>query len=197
MKYLTKLELNKLKTGLSKIRESEFTPIRLRRIALIIELLMRSGLRTEELCTLQVKDLDVGNSTLHVKTAKGGSNRTIPLNEKFAHHLAVEILDQSLRANDYVIQIAWLTFTPSTAKNFKRYLQDEWAKLRFKILGSGYDHITLHSLRHTFAIRLIEETKDVFKVQKALGHKSLTSTQVYMSAMYEKDMKEDILKAIS
>lgn len=189
--------MNLLKSQLSFMFESELNDKRTKRLALVFELVLRAGLRTEELCSLKIRDFDIQNSILHVKSAKNSNNRSIPLCDKFTHKFAVEVITECIRANEFVLQLVWPHYNDTNARNYKRYLQDGWAKVRFKALGKGFDHITLHSLRHSFAIRLIEATNDVFKVQRALGHKSLTSTQSYMTAMYEKDMKSDILKAIS
>ena len=40
-------------------------------------------------------------------------------------------------------------------------------------------HATVHSLRHRFAMKLYEHTGDIYLVQQALGHRSITSTTVY------------------
>ena len=39
--------------------------------------------------------------------------------------------------------------------------------------------VSIHSLRHTFATRLYEKTGDLHLVQKALGHRQITTTEVY------------------
>jgi integrase/recombinase XerC len=39
--------------------------------------------------------------------------------------------------------------------------------------------ISLHSLRHTFATRLYEKTADLHLVQRAPGHRQITTTEVY------------------
>ena len=42
--------------------------------------------------------------------------------------------------------------------------------------------ITCHGLRHSYAMRLYAKTGDIALVQRALGHRSITSTLVYASA---------------
>ena len=45
---------------------------------------------------------------------------------------------------------------------------------------AGIDRpVSLHSLRHTFATRLYEKTGDLHLVQRALGHRQITTTEVY------------------
>jgi integrase/recombinase XerC len=46
---------------------------------------------------------------------------------------------------------------------------------------AGVHDASPHSLRHTFATRLLARTGDVFLVQKALGHRSIASTAVYLT----------------
>jgi integrase/recombinase XerC len=43
-------------------------------------------------------------------------------------------------------------------------------------LGRG---ISIHSLRHTFATRLYHKTGDLYLVQRALGHRHITTTEIY------------------
>jgi integrase/recombinase XerC len=38
---------------------------------------------------------------------------------------------------------------------------------------------SIHSLRHTFATRLYRKTGDLYLVQKALGHRQITTTEIY------------------
>lgn len=47
----------------------------------------------------------------------------------------------------------------------------------FKV--AGIDKSSTHVLRHTFAVRFLEQTKDIYALQKVLGHTDLKVTQVY------------------
>jgi site-specific recombinase XerD len=38
---------------------------------------------------------------------------------------------------------------------------------------------SVHSLRHTFATRLYRKTGDLYLVQRALGHRQITTTEIY------------------
>ena len=40
---------------------------------------------------------------------------------------------------------------------------------------------SIHSLRHTFATRLYRKTGDLYLVEKALGHRQITTTEIYAS----------------
>ena len=55
-----------------------------------------------------------------------------------------------------------------------------------KVLAHGPGHpagitrpFSVHSLRHTFATRLYRKTGDLYLVQKALGHRQITTTEIY------------------
>ncbi len=45
--------------------------------------------------------------------------------------------------------------------------------------SGGRRPVSVHSLRHTFATRLYEKTGDLYLVQRALGHRNITTTEIY------------------
>lgn len=57
----------------------------------------------------------------------------------------------------------------------------DWANAKFKQYANnvGFD-ATLHYLRHTFALRKLVETGDVYKVKLLLGHSSVVITEIYL-----------------
>jgi site-specific recombinase XerD len=57
--------------------------------------------------------------------------------------------------------------------HFKKYIRK--AGLR--------DELHFHSLRHTFATRLVQKGVSIYKVSKLLGHADVKTTQIYASLM--------------
>jgi len=52
-------------------------------------------------------------------------------------------------------------------------------RLKLWLARAGLRPLGVHALRHTFATRLYGRTRDLRLVQQALGHRSVTSTEVY------------------
>lgn len=69
-----------------------------------------------------------------------------------------------------------------SAKGYSKILKDT-------ALDIDIDHITGHSLRKTYATRLYKEKNDLEFVRRALGHKSIETTKVYLGL--ENEIKED------
>ncbi|MBN8698839.1 MAG: site-specific integrase [Chitinophagales bacterium] len=65
------------------------------------------------------------------------------------------------------------------------YFNTTWSRIKEKLVNDGVigDNHTLYSFRHTAAVNLYMKTKDLFKVQQALGHSSMTVTLTYMRSL--------------
>jgi site-specific recombinase XerD len=137
------------------------SPLALRNRALL-ELLYSAGLRSAEVVSLDLGDVDFDREAVHVR-GKGGKERAVPLGEEAAHHVAhyLHVGRPALAAgaNDAVFLSArGRRLDTSTVRRLLRHP---------------------HRLRHAFATHLLEGGADLRVIQELLGHSSLSTTQIY------------------
>jgi integrase/recombinase XerD len=150
------------------------TPAGLRDRA-ILELLYGAGLRISELTGLDVDDLDLDEGSVRV-LGKGGKEREVPVG-RFAREAVDAYLTRGRPA---------LASRSSRAALFLnqrggRLTRQSCARLlgRYATLAEISRHVSLHTLRHSFATHLLEGGADVRVVQELLGHASVATTQIY------------------
>ena len=136
---------------------------------LLIRLSYSGGLRVSEIVSLKVKDIDLENMQIHIKSAKGMKDRITVLSEKLVGE--IKYLTEGLDLNDYLIpsERGGKLSTRTASKIFKSALMKAGIK----------KDATFHSLRHSFATHLLENGTDVRYVQSLLGHASIKTTQLY------------------
>ncbi len=159
------------------------TPLELRDRALF-ELAYASGLRAEELVSLDVESIDFDAETVRVE-GKGGKTRIVPAGE---HALrAVERYLSRARpalaaGSDQALFLSKSGRRLSTS-DVRRRLQT-WARQAASHATGAAAHAALseahpHGLRHSFATHLLEGGADLRAIQEMLGHASISTTQVY------------------
>lgn len=139
----------------------------------ILELLYSSGLRLAELTDLNLGDVDLDDTTVHV-TGKGNKDRVVPVGRK-----ACVAIQQWLRTRaQLAAQNEQALFVSARGTRLsKRSVQarvSHWAKQQ------GIDtRVYPHLFRHSFATHLLESSHDLRGVQELLGHANISTTQVY------------------
>lgn len=162
-------------------------PVPLRDRALL-ELLYSTGGRISEVVGLAVDalgwlgveaddDPERAAAFAHVRLlGKGSKERIVPVGS-----YAREALDAYLVRARPVLAAAG-TGTPALFLNTRgRPLsrQSAWAVLQTASARAGLEHVSPHTLRHSFATHLLQGGADVRVVQELLGHASVTTTQIY------------------
>jgi integrase/recombinase XerC/integrase/recombinase XerD len=154
------------------------TPLELRDRALF-ELAYGSGLRAEELVTLDTGALDFDAEHVRVE-GKGRKTRFVPLGEHAVRALTtyLERGRPPLEAAAGPGRAAPALFLSKTGRRLhtadvRRRLRT-WAR-RAAIAGGVHPH----ALRHSFATHLLEGGADLRAIQELLGHASISTTQVY------------------
>ena len=142
----------------------------------ILETMYSCGLRVSEAVNLNDGDIDFGQCLVRVR-GKGRKERLAPLGS-----YAVTALKRWLKKRELSKQIAAGREAPVFVNRFgNRLTTRSVARMLEKYLKiAGLDlRTTPHSLRHSFATHLLDHGADIRSVQELLGHKSLTTTQIY------------------
>ena len=134
---------------------------------LILRLMVCSGMRASEVCNLQRKDVFLGEYKIIVRQGKGGVDRLVPLVNK----ASLEIMTNYLTAGGFDPEDRIFDITRQGIYGLvKRYAE-----------RSGIKHpVHPHMLRHSFAVYSIKAGMDIRALQKAMGHKRITTTTVYL-----------------
>ncbi|MCL2466739.1 MAG: site-specific tyrosine recombinase XerD [Micrococcales bacterium] len=154
-------------------------PSRLRDRALL-ELLYSTGARISEAVGLDIDDVDLTEDHAAVRLhGKGGKDRVVPVGS-----YAVQALHAYLvRARPAMVGAGRGTpavFCNTRGGRLSR--QSAWQVLRRAAVRAGLpnaEHISPHTLRHSFATHLLSGGADVRVVQELLGHASVSTTQLY------------------
>jgi integrase/recombinase XerD len=129
----------------------------------LVELVYSAGLRSAEAVGLDLGDVDFEQELVHVRHAKGGKERVVPLGEEAAMWLGRYLRESR----------------PELAKgaNDAVFLSARGRRLDTSTLRRIVPHP--HRLRHAFATHLLDGGADLRTIQELLGHSSLSTTQVY------------------
>ena len=126
----------------------------------ILEVLYAGGLRVSELVGLDVDD--IGESHIRV-FGKGGVERICPIGRKAVESLHTYVDERGDQPG------------PLFLNRFGNRLSDR----AVRIMIDKYASTNPHAFRHSYATHLIDHGADIRDVQDLLGHRSITSTQIY------------------
>ena len=155
----------------------------------MLELLYATGIRVSELISLDMEDLNLAAG--FIRCASKGKERIIPL-----YHTAVKALQ------DYVRTVRPQLIADSDEKALFVNMNGErmsrqgfWKIIKHYQEKAGIEKdITPHTLRHSFAVHLLENGADLRSIQEMLGHADISSTQIYTHVV-KRQLKDVYQKA--
>jgi len=165
-------------------------PLALRRDIVIVSLLLYCGLRRGELISLQVKDIDLlhGTVTVRGETSKSKKTRILPMHPTLLMHLKDYIAERTRCS--YKTEHLLVSTNHDNAGLTRNGLR-HWEKRLVRISGINFH---LHRFRHSFATNLARKDVGIVKIQKLLGHSSLSMTERYVRSILPVDLRDDISK---
>lgn len=161
---------------------AEEGPIALRDRA-ILELLYSCGIRVAELCSLDLRDVDLDGRRVRVM-GKGSKERVVPMGDFAAEAVSAYLASgRASMAPDVPEPTPGRAGQAAVFFNRRRRRmtpRDVRAMMQRYVQGTlGDRKVSPHTMRHSFATHLLEGGADIRAVQELLGHASLATTQRY------------------
>lgn len=140
---------------------------------LAVALMLVTGVRVNEVVSLQCRDIDLPARTLRI-VGKGRRERQVFLTNDWIKDLV----------RDYLRTRTALAVTHEHLLFNRKREPLSPAAMRSRLASAARDagvgaHVTPHMLRHTAATQLIEAGVDIRYIQRLLGHASLSTTEIY------------------
>ncbi len=155
----------------------------------MLELLYATGIRVSELISLDLDDLNLAAGFLRCQSK--GKERIIPL-----YHTAVKAIGDYVRdVRPQLIADSGETALFVNMNGERMSRQGFWKIIKHYQEKAGIQKdITPHTLRHSFAVHLLENGADLRSIQEMLGHADISSTQIYTHVV-KRQLKDVYQKA--
>ncbi|AJD30551.1 MULTISPECIES: site-specific tyrosine recombinase XerD [Clostridium] len=141
----------------------------------MLELMYATGVKITELLNLNIYDINLKFNYIKCRGSKK-RERIIPIGS-----YAVKCLKNYLKVRP-AINVYNLDYLFLNLKGTQMTRQGFWKIIKFYAKEASIDkEIDSYTLRHSFAVHLLQNGADIKSVQELLGHKDLAATQIYSS----------------
>jgi site-specific recombinase XerD len=150
-----------------------FAVITSRRDRAMFMLMLRCGLRVDEVAKLTLAALDLPRSQLFVYEGKGLKDRVVYVSHD-AHHALIEYLKvrpHSRAKHVFLVEKGRCAGSPMSVRGIQKRMEQYAHKVGLKV--------SCHQLRHTMATQLLNADADLVTIQDLLGHTRIKTTQRY------------------
>ena len=142
----------------------------------MLELMYATGLRVSELVGLRADQVNLRQGALRV-TGKGNRERLVPVGAEALHWLSRYV--ESARPLLLKGRRCDALFVTARCEGMTRQMFWTLVKKHAMRAGIAAARISPHVLRHSFATHLLNHGADLRALQMLLGHRSLSTTQIY------------------
>ena len=147
----------------------------------MLEVMYATGIRVSELIDLDIDDVNIEQGIIKCSGAK--KSRIIPLYPAALRALSVylrDIRDGMLASGDEQALFVNVNGVRMSRQGF-------WKILKYYQASAHIEkEITPHTLRHSFAVHLLENGADLGSLQELMGHSDISSTQMYTQMVNQK-----------
>ncbi len=177
-RFLKEEEIEKLLEKIETVRDRA-----------IFQLMLRCGLRVDEVANLGVEDLDLRKGRILVKSGKGAKGRVVYISRD-AHGALLEYLHKRLTARTrklFLVDKGAFRGRPISARGIQKRMELYAKRAGLKV--------SCHHLRHTMATQLLNADANLTVIQDLLGHTRIATTQRYCRVSNLK-VQKDYYKAM-
>jgi len=151
---------------------------------IMVHIGISAGLRVAEIADLRCGDCCVGYGQSHiiVRNGKGGKRGEVIVGKELKRHLKAFLAAKKAWGED-ISDDAYLLLSKQSEPFTTRGLQ-----VKFKAIGRKVGlpkYLSMHSMRHHFAIALLQATKNLRLVQKQMRHSNIGTTTIYADVLDE------------
>lgn len=130
-----------------------------------------SGLRIRELVQVRVEDIDVVRKTVHIRDGKGGYDRFVAIGEDFIRGYQKYVVEHKVSGYVFGGQAKGSHLSISAMQH---------ALVQARRKAGIVKKISMHNLRHSYAVHFLEDTGDLLKLKQYLGHRDIKNTMSYL-----------------
>ena len=166
-----------------------FNGIKKHRDRAIFKVMLRCGLRVEEVSDLALTDIDLKRRKIHVRNGKGNKDRVVYISQD-THIALMEYLrrrPQSRAKKIFLVEKGTSIGEPISVRGIQKRIEYYARKARLKV--------SCHHLRHTMATQLLNADAEIETIQDLLGHNRITTTERYLTVSNLK-VKRDYYRAM-
>jgi integrase len=173
IKYLKREEWLKLKESIDCFRDK-----------VIILLLYSTGCRVGELCTMRIEDVDFDSGFIRIagENTKTGEPRTVRVGREVLNELKAYLKLEKRKSGLLFRSRQGDGITPRRVQQIiSAYAERSGTQQVYggDCRGRKLQAVTPHTLRHTHVVHALMNRIPITAVQKQVGHKRLTTTQIY------------------
>lgn len=142
----------------------------------IVEVLLSSGVRVSELCTIRISDINFDTLSVIVKEGKGSKQRTVYINELASKHLVEYLTARNVNGDYLFYNKKKQPLNPGGVRHLLKTIEAR----------AGITNVHPHRFRRTFATGMANRGMDIQEIGKLLGHSNLDTTMTYVHISEEK-----------
>ncbi len=166
-----------------------FDVMKTRRDRAMFMVMLRCGLRVEEVAYLRLSAIDMRRQQLIVHNGKGGKERVVYISDDARDALAgyLKVRPACKAKKIFLVEKGPCRGKPISVRGIQKRMEYYAKKAGLKI--------TCHQLRHTMATQMLNADADITTIQDLLGHNWMTTTERYCKVSNLK-VKRDYYKAM-